>query len=130
MIQRGASLMPGALNADDCPRTRCKCGRCAICGHQMHVAIHCGVIGDPVRPYGHAFVLERKVNLAPVDLRAENTRLHDAVAWAYQALGALWPNQEALDNLSAVQRGHAPPHDWPVVEVEKARAAIRKARGE
>jgi len=41
--------------------------------------------------------------------------VQDALAWAYQAIGARWPNQEALDNLSAVQRGIPVPHEWPVV---------------
>ena len=45
----------GALNADDCPTSRCRCGTCRRCGYQKHTAIHCGVIGAPDRPYGHVF---------------------------------------------------------------------------
>jgi hypothetical protein len=44
-----------------------------------------------------------------------STELRAAVAWAYQAIGALWPNQEALDNLSAVLQGKPLPREWPVV---------------
>jgi hypothetical protein len=39
----------------------------------------------------------------------------EALSWAYQAIGALWPNKEALDNLSAVIDGKPFPHEWPVV---------------
>lgn len=48
----------GALDATDCPSFRCKCGKCAICGYQKHMAIHCGVIGNPQKPYGHVFIAE------------------------------------------------------------------------
>ncbi len=49
----------------------------------------------------------------------------EALAWAYQLCGARWPNEHALDNLSAVQRGEEPPHEWPVVPpVESAREVV------
>lgn len=52
----------------------------------------------------------------------------DAVAWAYQAIGARWPNVEALDNLSAVLAGKEPPHEWPVVPPGVAHPARPKCR--
>lgn len=58
--------MSGAVDLDDCPdrkprparRTMCSCGRCAVCGHPKHTAIHGPIYGQPPgsRPYGHQFV--------------------------------------------------------------------------
>ena len=45
----------------------------------------------------------------------ENEKLKEAIAWAYQAIGARWPNVDALDNLSAASQGKPLPHEWPVV---------------
>ena len=62
-------------------------------------------------------------NCGHVDLKGnvDMAQLRYAVAWAYQAVGARWPNLEALDNLSAVHRGEVPPHEWPVVPPAEAR---------
>jgi hypothetical protein len=61
-------------------------------------------------------------NCGHVDLKGnmDMARLQYAVAWAYQAIGAHWPNVDALDNLSAVHRGEVPPHEWPVVPPAEA----------
>ncbi len=48
----------------------------------------------------------------------------EALAWAYQLCGARWPNEQAMDNLSAVQRGKIPPHEWPVVPPEDSDAVL------
>jgi hypothetical protein len=42
----------------DCPYgggNRCRCGKCSICGHQHHVAIHGPVYDNPEKFWGHAF---------------------------------------------------------------------------
>lgn len=49
------------------------------------------------------------------EARTERERLRKAAAWAYQAIGARWPNKEALDNLSALINGRPLPCKWPVV---------------
>lgn len=48
----------GALRMEDCPNHPgpCKCKpKCDRCGRRAHMAIHCGVIGNPNKPYGHRF---------------------------------------------------------------------------
>lgn len=55
----------GALDVLECPkwrrncwgRGRCACGRCRLCGHQKHAAIHGPLFGCPPGspPYGHEF---------------------------------------------------------------------------
>lgn len=37
----------------------CRCERCAVCGHQKHMAIHGGVLGKHGMIFGHAFVRKR-----------------------------------------------------------------------
>jgi hypothetical protein len=54
----------------------------------------------------------------------------EALAWAYQAIRALWPNCEAMDNLSAVLRGEAPPHQWPSVPPSAWHSGLRQAESE
>lgn len=57
-------------------------------------------------------------------------QLQEAVAWAYQAIGARWPNEQALDNLSAVLEGKKAPHEWPVVpasDEDELRAQLQEA---
>jgi hypothetical protein len=49
-----------------------------------------------------------------------NTDERDAINWAYQAIGARWPNVDALDNLSAILAGQQLPHEWPVVPPAEA----------
>jgi hypothetical protein len=56
-----------------------------------------------------------KRKAADMEWEEERARLRAALEWAYQAIGARWPNVQALDNLSAVLQGKEPPHEWPVV---------------
>jgi hypothetical protein len=49
----------GAVDLKACfyQRGRCRCGKCAICGHQMHMAIHGPSYGEQPgsKPWGHRF---------------------------------------------------------------------------
>jgi len=43
---------------EDCPTgggRHCRCGRCSICNHRHHTAIHGPVYGDDTKFWGHAF---------------------------------------------------------------------------
>ena len=62
-------------------------------------------------------------------LSAECDRLREAIAWAYQAIGGRWPNNEAMDNLSALSNGLQKPHEWmSVPPSEEAELREDKAR--
>lgn len=50
----------GAVDLDECPRkrgNRCKCGTCAVCGFQKHMAVHGPVYGagPGSKPWDHEF---------------------------------------------------------------------------
>ena len=47
---------------------------------------------------------------------AYHKHAQDALNYSYQLAGAVGAGVEALDNLSAVVHGEAPPHPWPVAE--------------
>ena len=63
---------------------------------------------------------------------AYHKHAQDALNYSYQLAGAVGAGVEALDNLSAVVHGEAPPHPWPVAEsaelqrAEEIRAAAVK----
>lgn len=48
----------GAVDLEECPTRHCRCGPCAVCGHQKHTGIHGPYFGRPPgsRPWGHEFV--------------------------------------------------------------------------
>lgn len=50
--------MAGAVDYSECPKRRCCCGRCAVCGHVKHSAVHGPYANQPAgsKPYGHEFV--------------------------------------------------------------------------
>jgi hypothetical protein len=68
---------------------------------------------------------------APVipSLLAYHEQAQDALNYAYQLAGVVGAGVEALDNLSAVVHGEAPPHPWPVAESAELQRAeeIRRA---
>ena len=49
---------------------------------------------------------------------AYHKNAQDALNYAYQLAGVAGAGIEALDNLSAVAHGDAPPHPWPVAALE------------
>ncbi len=114
----------GAVDCSKCPSwgRGCRCKPvCRWCGYRKHTAIH-GTVNhgkEGSKPYGHAFSPHRGATQTPyppiVSKERQVQALRDAVAWAYQAIGARWPNAAALDNLSAALDGRVPPHEWPVV---------------
>lgn len=57
-------VLGGAVDLCSCPnrryrlnRWRCDCGKCIVCGHQKHTAIHGPFYGQPPgsKPYGHEY---------------------------------------------------------------------------
>ncbi len=65
MPKRIVRPVPGvAVDFDEClPDTRwgariCRCGKCAVCGHPKHCALHGGIYGEPKggQPFDHEFV--------------------------------------------------------------------------
>ena len=50
----------GAVDFEECPyrANRCRCGLCAVCGHQKHTSVHGPFAGEAPgsKPWGHRFV--------------------------------------------------------------------------
>lgn len=48
----------GAVDFRECPRRRCRCGTCAVCGYQKHTGIHGPIHDQPPgsKPWGHEYI--------------------------------------------------------------------------
>lgn len=66
----------GAVDFNECPEIgskmrwgSCRCGPCAVCGHQKHTAVHGPMFGEPAgsKPWDHEYV-------APVSALQETPR--------------------------------------------------------
>lgn len=74
----------------------------------------------------------KNLNLSVGAILAYHKHAQDSLNYSYQLAGAVGAGVEALDNLSAVVHGEAPPHPWPVAEsaelqqAEEIRAAAVK----
>lgn len=55
-----AEMKPGAVDYAECPQGGhgCRCGRCSVCGHPKHMAVHGPCWGEEPgsRPYDHEYV--------------------------------------------------------------------------
>lgn len=51
--------------------------------------------------------------------KSQARHMKEALAWAYQFVGARGGTKEELDNLSAVLHGKQPPHEWKAADATR-----------